>query len=121
MRLVVIYIASASLGYWVNVVGLLYRILYTCDPFYIDRNQYFFMASANLRIRTDLMRHISDYIGMADLTQQQAAKLFGVPQPRISEIVQGKNELFTVDKLVNLLERVGQKVEINCIKNENKP
>ena len=79
------------------------------------------MALANLRIRADLMRQIRDYIGLAELTQQQAAQRFGVPQPRISEIVQGKSELFTVDKLVNLLERVGQQVEINCIQNENKP
>jgi len=75
------------------------------------------MVAANLRIRADLMQHIRDYIGLAELTQQQAALRFGVPQPRISEIVQGKSELFTVDKLVNLLERVGQHVELNCMKN----
>jgi len=78
------------------------------------------MGRANIRLRVDLMQHIRDYIGMAELTQQQAAQRFGVPQPRISEIVQGKSDLFTVDNLVNLLERVGQQVEINCIKNENK-
>ncbi len=78
------------------------------------------MTPANLRIRADLMRQIRDYIGLSELTQQQAAQQFGVPQPRISEIVQGKCELFTVDKLVNLLERVGQHVEINCKQVENK-
>ncbi len=78
------------------------------------------MAPANLRIRADLMQQIRDYIGLAQLTQQQAAERFGVPQPRISEIVQGKCELFTVDKLVNLLERVGQHVEVNCQQKEIK-
>jgi len=78
------------------------------------------MVSANLRIRADLMQQIRDYIGLAELTQQQAALRFGVPQPRISEIVQGKCELFTVDKLINLLERVGQHVEISCQQSEMK-
>ena len=78
------------------------------------------MTSANLRIRADLMQQIRKYIGLAQLTQQQAAERFGVPQPRISEIVQGKCELFTVDKLVNLLERVGQQVEVNCKQKEIK-
>jgi len=66
------------------------------------------------------MQQIREYIGFAGLTQQQAAERFGVPQPRISEIVQGKSELFTVDKLVNLLERVGQHVEVNCKQKEIK-
>ena len=64
------------------------------------------------------MQQIRDYIGCAQLTQQQAAQRFGVPQPRISEIVQGKYELFTVDKLVNLLERVGHHVELRCQQQE---
>jgi predicted XRE-type DNA-binding protein len=72
------------------------------------------MLPANLRLRLDLMQQIRHYIGHAQLTQAEAALRFGVPQPRISEIVQGKYELFTVDKLVNLLERVGQHVEVLC-------
>lgn len=69
-------------------------------------------ASDNLKVRATLMRHIKRHIHQRGLTQRQAAALFGVPQPRISEIVQGKVELYTVDKLINLLAAVGQQVEI---------
>ncbi len=58
------------------------------------------------------MQQIRDYIQEHGLTQAQASRVFHVPQPRISEIVQGKVELFTVDKLINLLANVGQDVEI---------
>lgn len=68
--------------------------------------------AANLQIRADLMQQIRDYIEQQALTQAQAAQLFGVPQPRISEIVQGKVELFTVDKLINLLASIGRQVEV---------
>ena len=68
--------------------------------------------AANLQIRADLMQQIRDYIDQQSLTQAQAAQLFGVPQPRISEIVQGKVELFTVDKLINLLACIGRQVEV---------
>ncbi len=70
------------------------------------------MKTANLRVRADLMQRIRDYITQQNLTQAQAAQQFGVPQPRISEIVQGKVELFTIDKLINLLAQVGQDIEL---------
>ena len=41
------------------------------------------------------------------------AERFNVAQPRISEIYQGKIELFSADKLINMLARVGQHVEIS--------
>ncbi len=65
-----------------------------------------------MRIRRELMEAIREYIGENGLTQKQAAERFAVSQPRISEIVQGKTQLFTVDKLIELLGRVGRSVEV---------
>lgn len=50
------------------------------------------------------------------ITQGEAAERFKVAQPRISEIYQGKIELFSVDKLINMLARVGQHVEVSIHK-----
>lgn len=67
-------------------------------------------SAENLRIRADLMIELRDVIRRKGLTQAQAAKLFGVSQPRISDLVRGKIGLFTIDMLVNMLAQAGKKV-----------
>ena len=47
------------------------------------------------------------------ITQREAAERINVAQPRISDIYQGKIELFSADKLINMLARVGRQVEIS--------
>ena len=70
----------------------------------------------NLLVRSRLMAAIKAYIKSEDITQGEAAKSFDVAQPRISEIYQGKIDLFSVDKLINMLARVGQHVEVTIHK-----
>jgi len=61
--------------------------------------------AGNLLIRTDLMVRIERLIRRRRLTQAQAARLFGVTQPRISDLVRGKLERFSIDSLVEMLSR----------------
>ena len=68
--------------------------------------------SAHLRIRADLMMAVSKVIDQRDLTQVAAAKLFGVTQPRISDLVCGKINLFSIDMLVRMLSHAGVRVTI---------
>lgn len=51
-------------------------------------------------------------IAEAGLSQEQAAKLLGVTQPRVSDLVRGKIELFSLDTLVNMVAAVGLHVEM---------
>jgi predicted XRE-type DNA-binding protein len=67
-------------------------------------------TAENLRLRADLMIELREVIQRKGLTQAQAAKHFGVSQPRISDLVRGKIALFTIDMLVNMLARAGKKV-----------
>jgi predicted XRE-type DNA-binding protein len=60
----------------------------------------------NLRIRSALMREIVNYINMNNLSQKKAAEVFGVNQPRISDLVRGKINKFTIDILVTMLSSV---------------
>lgn len=53
----------------------------------------------NLRVRSDLMIQIGKIIDSKGLAQASAAKLFGVTQPRISDLMRGKIERFSVDGL----------------------
>ena len=50
----------------------------------------------------------------AGLGQKEAAEVFGVHQPRISDLMRGKIDKFTIDVLVNMLARVGKSVEFRA-------
>jgi len=66
----------------------------------------------NLKIRAALMRAIEKYIEDNKLTQASAAKLMGVYQPRISDLLQGKIDKFTIDMLVNMLAKAHVSVSL---------
>ena len=67
----------------------------------------------NLQVRSDLMIAITEYIKDKKITQKDAAELFKVNQPRISDIVNGKIDKFTVDTLLNMLTLAGIEVELS--------
>lgn len=67
----------------------------------------------NLKIRATLMVSLRRIIEEAGITQAQAADAFGVSQPRISDLVRGKIELFSIDTLVNMLAAAGHHVEVS--------
>ena len=68
--------------------------------------------SCNLKIRAALMREIEKYIQEQGLTQKHAAEIFGITQPRVSDLVNGKINLFTIDNLVIMLSKVNIPVSL---------
>lgn len=66
----------------------------------------------NLKIRSTLMMEMHRIIETRGLRQQDAAALFGVSQPRISQLVHGKIDQFSIDSLVTMLARAGFRVEV---------
>lgn len=68
--------------------------------------------STNLKMRSDLMIRLSRLIDTRGLTQAQAAVFFGVSQPRISDLVRGKIDRFSVDTLIAMLGHAGMRVQI---------
>jgi predicted XRE-type DNA-binding protein len=66
----------------------------------------------NLRLRADLMIELTNLVESRKLTQARAAKLFGVTQPRVSDLMRGKITLFSVESLVEMLHRAGARVEL---------
>jgi predicted XRE-type DNA-binding protein len=69
--------------------------------------------AANLRVRAMLIHALRDYIERQGITQTEAARRFGVTQPRVSDRVRGRIERFTVDTLLNMLGRVGIRADIS--------
>jgi predicted XRE-type DNA-binding protein len=63
-----------------------------------------------------MMRPLVAFIREQGMTQARAAKLLGVSQPRVSDLMCGKIELFSIDNLVNLLAAAGLRVDVRVKK-----
>jgi predicted XRE-type DNA-binding protein len=66
----------------------------------------------NLRLRSELMDELGRIIRRRRLTQVRAATLFGVSQPRVSDLVRGRIDRFSVDTLVSMLGSAGTRVQL---------
>lgn len=67
----------------------------------------------HLLVRADLMIQLQKLITSRRLKQKAAAKLLGVTQPRVSDLLRGRIDLFSTDALIDLLARLGAEV---CLK-----
>jgi predicted XRE-type DNA-binding protein len=70
----------------------------------------------NLKLRASLMLALKRHIEREGLSQTEAARAFGVSQPRISNLMRGKIELFGLDMLVNMLTAAGMQVTLKIKK-----
>ena len=61
----------------------------------------------HLKLRAQFMSAVREVIQQRALTQAQAAKLLGVTQPRISDLMRGKIDIFSMDMLVSMLAQAG--------------
>lgn len=66
----------------------------------------------HLRIRSTLMSELRKLMKERDLTPEEAARLFGVTQPRILNLVHGRIELFAIDHLVDMMAAAGIQVDV---------
>ena len=66
----------------------------------------------HLRIRSTLMIAVRKLVENRSLTQAEAAKLFGVTQPWISNLVRGRIDLFSIDPLVDMLACAGIHIDV---------
>lgn len=66
----------------------------------------------NMKLRSALIMALKDHIALTGLSQSEVAKLLGVTQPRVSDLMRGKIELFGLDTLVNMIGAAGLHVEM---------
>ena len=71
---------------------------------------------ANLKLRSALMRAITKWFETSGYTQKEAATVLGTTQPRLNDVLKGKIDRCTIDRLVNMLEAAGQHVSLNLAK-----
>jgi predicted XRE-type DNA-binding protein len=63
--------------------------------------------------KAELVQRIRDLIEERELTQVKAAKLLRLDQPKVSALVRGRVEGYTIDRLFRFLNALGQRVEIS--------
>ncbi len=68
--------------------------------------------AAILQMRADLMAKLRKVIKAKKLTQTKAAKILGVSQSRVSDLVRGKWEKFSLEMLITLATRAGLQVTL---------
>ena len=68
-----------------------------------------------LMVRADLVLRIGEILAARGLTQAEAAALFGVDQPTVSNLLRGRLDRFSLERLFRFLEALGQVVEIRVV------
>jgi predicted XRE-type DNA-binding protein len=72
-------------------------------------------AAENMKLRSVLMTALKNHLTRTEMSQTQAAKLFGVTQPRVSDLMRGKINLFGLDALVNMATAAGLHIEMRVL------
>jgi predicted XRE-type DNA-binding protein len=68
--------------------------------------------AVNIVARLKLMMQIESIIKEAGWTRQEAADVLGIRQSQVSDLMTSRSEKFTVDLLMELLDRLGRRVEL---------
>ena len=66
----------------------------------------------NINLRTKLMLEIKSELNTRKMTQVEAAALFGVSQPRVSDLLCVRLYRSTLDTLINWLSKLGKRVDL---------
>ncbi len=69
----------------------------------------------NMKLRSMLMIAIKDHITRTGMSQAEAAKRFCVTQPRVSDLMRGKINLFALDALVNMAVAADMRIEMRVL------
>ena len=69
----------------------------------------------NMRLRSILMMALKNHLTGTGMSQAQAAKLLGVTQPRVSDLMRGKINLFGLAALVNMATAAGLQIELRVL------
>lgn len=69
-------------------------------------------TAENMKLRSELMIALKEHIRQRGWSQSEAARHLGVTQPRVSDLMRGKIDLFALDTLVNLAVAAGLSIEL---------
>jgi predicted XRE-type DNA-binding protein len=65
------------------------------------------IEAASMKLRAEIATEVIERLRARKVTQSKAAYLLGVTQPRISDLMRGRLDLFSLDSLVDMADRAG--------------
>ena len=63
--------------------------------------------AASMRARSELMMAMQGWVKASGKTQAEAARLFGITQPRMSDLMRGKISLFSLEAMIDMATAAG--------------
>lgn len=71
--------------------------------------------------KISIARIIASMINQKNITQSEAADLIGIDQPKVSMLLRGKLDAFSIERLLSFLVRLGSTVDINISSSLSSP
>ncbi|MGI0120326.1 helix-turn-helix domain-containing protein [Zooshikella sp. RANM57] len=71
------------------------------------------IKAQNLKLRSEIMMAVVAQIKQKKLTQEDAAQVLGVSQPRVSALLNGKLDQFRIDMLIDFAHKLGLHVHFD--------
>jgi len=71
-----------------------------------------FKNHEEMETKSNLVMEISKVIKKKKLTQTEAAEIFGISQPKLSELLNGRFRGYSIERLIHFLNEIGQDVDI---------
>ncbi len=65
-----------------------------------------------LQMRAEIMADLRKFIKTKKLTQAKAAEMLGVSQSRVSDLIRGKWEKFSLEMLIALATKAGMRISL---------
>jgi len=62
--------------------------------------------------KAEIARRINHMLADRKLSQVEAGRILGIPQPRVSDLARGRLGKFSLEKLIDFAKRLGNDVEI---------
>lgn len=89
------------------------------SPFHaIEQND---ETAANLVLRANLIGFIADCIERLEWKQAEVAEAFAISQPRVSQLLTGQVDKFSLDALFNFIALLGFKPDFNRNQGDDQP
>ena len=66
----------------------------------------------HLLIRSDLLIEVQKLVASRGLKQKEVGEILGVSQPRVSDLLRGRIDLFSTDALIDILVRLGARIRL---------
>ncbi len=73
------------------------------------------VEAAHLKIKVELAIALEKCITKKKLKQRETSELLGISRPAVSDLVNGKVNKFSIDKLITMLGRAGKTVKVRVV------